>query len=194
MLPRSRRRARSRIRQSGGRRRAVSDRWIGSSGPFPLDSVASTSRRLLQRRGAVRALAQHHAIAATQQLVEPGLRSFFVHAGLSGSRSTPSRRTAPSFAGRRASASRALRRSSVERSLDNGGHYVRSHGPRAAGAPIYRAGGLERRVPADLGSVPSTSASTNRGPTHVLLWREHRPAALRRPAGASSAELDIFLS
>ena len=54
--------------------------WLAR--PSPRDSVASTSHRLLQRRGAVRALAQHHAIAATQQLVERGLRSFFVHAGL----------------------------------------------------------------------------------------------------------------
>jgi len=107
--------------------------WLAR--PSPRDSVASTSHRLLQQRGAVRALAQHHTIAATQQLVERGLRSFFVHAGLSGSRSTPSRRTAPSFAGRCASASRALRRSSVERRVD-GSHCVRSFGPRAAGVPI----------------------------------------------------------
>ena len=55
--------------------------WLAR--PPPRDSVASTSCRLLQRCGAVRALTQHHAIAATtQQLVERGLRSFLVHAGL----------------------------------------------------------------------------------------------------------------
>jgi hypothetical protein len=159
--------------------------WLAR--PSPRDSVASTSCRLLQRCDAVRALAQHHAIAATtQQLVERGLRSFLVHAELSGSRSTPTRRTAPSFAGRRASARRALRRSSVER--------------RRPLRPVVRPEGhwganLARRGPRTSGTRRSSGPCPRRRRlrTHVVSWREHRPAALRRPAGASSDELDIFL-
>ena len=56
---------------------------------------------------------------------------------------------------------------------------------------VRRADGVRRR---SSGPCPRRRRLRTAGPTRVLSWREHRPAALRRPAGASSDELDIFLS